>query len=286
MEVARTIQDVRRLVRQARREGRSIGFVPTMGALHEGHYSLIDAARAVCDYVVVSIFVNPTQFGPNEDYKTYPRTLEQDLQGCQAHHAALAFVPEVDEMYPPGSLTRVTVKELPDNLCGRSRPGHFDGVCTVVSKLFNIVQPDKAFFGAKDYQQAAIIRRMASDLDFPLEVVVCPTKRESDGLAMSSRNVRLAAGHRRQAVALSQALRLGMQMLTCGRAAPGEVIRKMREHIASAAPEGVIDYIQIVDSRTLADVHTFAAPVTIALAVKFGSVRLIDNVTVEKTSSR
>ena len=175
MELAKTIQDVRRLVRHARMSGKSIGFVPTMGALHAGHFSLISAANDACDYVVVSIFVNPTQFGPNEDFKAYPRTLEQDLAGCAAHGAALVFAPEVEEMYPSGGgLTQVAVKNLPDTLCGRSRPGHFAGVCTVVAKLFNIVLPDKAFFGAKDFQQATIIRRMSADLDFPLEVVVCP----------------------------------------------------------------------------------------------------------------
>ncbi len=283
MELAKTIQDVRRLVRHARMSGKSIGFVPTMGALHAGHFSLISAANAACDYVVVSIFVNPTQFGPNEDFKTYPRTLEQDLAGCEAHGAALVFAPEVDEMYPSGGgLTQVTVKNLPDTLCGRSRPGHFAGVCTVVAKLFNIVLPDKAFFGAKDFQQATIIRQMSADLDFPLEVVVCPTKRESDGLAMSSRNVRLTPEHRRQAVALSQALRIGMQMLACCHTDIASVIQKMREHISKAAPDGEIDYIQAVDPRTLADVEKFTGQATLALAVKFGAVRLIDNVTVEK----
>ena len=283
MKVVGTIEDIRRLVAAARLSGKSVGFVPTMGALHRGHCSLIDAARAACEFVVVSIFVNPTQFAPGEDLAAYPRTGEADLAACEAHGADAVFMPTAEEMYPPGARTKVSVAGLGENLCGRSRTGHFDGVCTVVAKLFNIVQADKAFFGAKDFQQAAIIRRMAADLDFPLEVVVCPTVREADGLAMSSRNAYLTPAQRRQAPALHAALKHAGELIRRSHPLAGEVIEAVRRHLAAEAPDGRVDYIQIVDPLTLADVTSTGRPVLVALAVHLGKARLIDNELVDST---
>lgn len=282
MDVVETIDQVRRAVCRARQAGRTIGFVPTMGALHAGHASLIDIAASRSDLVVVSIFVNPTQFGPTEDLAKYPRTPEADLATCQAHGANLVFMPPVSEMYQPGgNLTTVSVSELGNHLCGASRPGHFAGVCTVVAKLFNIVLPDKAFFGAKDFQQASIIRRMVADLNFPVEVVVCPTVRESDGLAMSSRNVYLTSEHRKAAPALYAALTLAAGMIRQGAATSAEVISAAAGFIKSHAPDAVIDYIEIVDLNRLAPVAKPTPPVAMALAVKFGGTRLIDNIVVD-----
>jgi len=281
MKVAETIVEVRRLVETARGDGKTIGFVPTMGGLHEGHYSLIRAAGAECDYVVVSIFVNPTQFGPGEDLASYPRSLDRDVAGCRQRGAALVFAPSVDQMYGPGSLTQVTVSKLTETLCGRSRPGHFAGVCTVVAKLLNIVQPDKAFFGAKDYQQAVVVRRMVEDLNFPVEIVVCPTVREQDGLAMSSRNDYLTPDQRRQAAALYGALRLAEDRIRGSYPPAGEVIAAVREHLSANAPDGRIDYVQIVDPNDLTDVETTDGPVLVALAVRLGRARLIDNMLID-----
>jgi len=282
MEVAGTIEQVRRCVGSARAAGKIVGLVPTMGALHAGHFGLVDAAMASCGFVVVSIFVNPSQFGPNEDLRTYPRTPQEDLASCRKRRVDLVFMPAEEVMYPPGGgLTQVSVRKLPDNLCGRSRPGHFTGVCTVVAKLFNIVQPDKAFFGAKDFQQAAIIRRMAADLDFPIEIVVCPTVREADGLAMSSRNARLTGEQRRQAVALNHSLRLAEETILRDRPPTGKVIDAIRRHLAQAAPDGAIDYVEIVDPTELADAASTKGAVLVALAVKFGGTRLIDNILVQ-----
>jgi pantoate--beta-alanine ligase len=280
MIVAETIAATRQAVTEARQAGRRVGFVPTMGALHEGHFSHIDRAGAECDFVVVSIFVNPTQFGPGEDLEAYPRPRQVDLAACQARVVDLVFAPTVAEMYPDGpggGLTTVSVASLPETLCGRSRPGHFAGVCTVVAKLFNIVLPDVAYFGQKDYQQAAIIRRMVHDLNIPVEIVVGPTVREPDGLARSSRNAYLTAQQRQQAVALSQALALAEKMIRASQPPATEVIAAMAEHVVAAAPLGEIDYIQIVDPDTLADVTDTAPPVLAALAVKFPTARLIDN---------
>lgn len=282
MEVAGTIEQVRRCVGSARAAGKIVGLVPTMGALHAGHFGLVDAAMASCGFVVVSIFVNPSQFGPNEDLRTYPRTPQEDLASCRKRRVDLVFMPAEEVMYPPGGgLTQVSVRKLADNLCGRSRPGHFTGVCTVVAKLFNVVQPDKAFFGAKDFQQAAIIRRMAADLDFPIEIVVCPTVREADGLAMSSRNARLTGEQRRQAVALNHSLRLAEETILRDRPPAGKVIDAIRRHLAQAAPDGAIDYVEIVDPTELADAASTKGAVLVALAVKFGGTRLIDNILVQ-----
>ena len=287
MKVAGTIDEIRSAVAEARRAGsRTVGLVPTMGALHEGHYSLIDAAKEGCDFVVVSIFVNPTQFGPGEDLEAYPRPLEADLAGCRARGVDAAFVPQVEEMCPPGAVTTVHVAKLTDRLCGASRPGHFDGVCTVVAKLFNIVAPDVAYFGAKDYQQAVVVRRMVRDLGMPVRIDVCPTVREADGLAVSSRNVRLSAEERAEAVALAESLRLAQKMVEAGTRGAAEVLEAMRRHLDERAPCGRVDYVQVVDSESLQDVEEIAASVVAAVAVRFASVRLIDNMVLTPPHSR
>jgi len=280
--VASTIEDVRRAVAAAKAAGRSVALAPTMGALHEGHLSLVDAARQACDFVVVSIFVNPTQFAPGEDLDAYPRTLDADLAACEQRGADLVFTPAVETMYPASEgLTTVTVAKLPDTLCGRSRPTHFAGVCTVVAKLLNIVQPDQAMFGAKDYQQATILRRMVSDLDLPVEIVVCPIVREADGVAMSSRNANLSEAERAQAPALHESLRLAERMIRESAPPAGDVIAAMRQHLAENAPDGEMDYTQIVDPDDLSDVETTDRPIVVALAVQFARARLIDNVRVD-----
>lgn len=281
MMVFRTIDEVRRSVAAARARGKAIGLVPTMGALHEGHYSLLRAARGECAFVVVSIFVNPLQFGPAEDLAAYPRTEAEDLAGCQAHGADAVFIPSVPEMYPGRCLTEVSVPGLAGGLCGRSRPGHFAGVCTVVAKLFNIVLPDRAYFGAKDYQQAAIIRRMATDLNFPTQIVVCPTVREADGLAMSSRNKYLSPAERASAGALYEALRLAEKLILEHHPPAGEVIAAVRQHISRKLPEGVIDYVEIVDPDGLEGVQGTSGRALVALAVRLGKARLIDNIVVD-----
>ncbi|MBS3734191.1 MAG: pantoate--beta-alanine ligase [Phycisphaerae bacterium] len=281
METTRTIADVRRVIGTPRAAGRSVGFVPTMGALHAGHAALIDRARAETGCVVVSIFVNPTQFGPGEDYDSYPRCEREDLAVCEAHGADVVFAPSVEEMYPRRSLTTVHVDRLSETLCGADRPGHFDGVCTVVAKLLNIVAPDRAYFGAKDYQQATILRRMVSDLNVPVELVVCPTVREPDGLAVSSRNRYLSAEQRRQAPALHAALQQAAAMIRRDAPPAETVIEAVRAALADGAPDGTIDYVRVVDPETLEDVQRTDRPVVIALAVRLGSARLIDNLRVD-----
>jgi pantoate--beta-alanine ligase len=280
--IASTKPDLRAAIRTARAAGKIIGLVPTMGALHEGHASLVRAARAATGFVVVTVFVNPTQFGPHEDLDRYPRTFDGDLEVCARAGADLVFHPDAAEMYPADMRTFVEVEQLPDGLCGASRPGHFRGVCTVVAKLFNLVQPDVAFFGQKDAQQARIIRQMARDLDFPVEVRVCPTVREVDGLALSSRNRLLAPAHRAQAPVLYRALRKAEQLVAGGERDAATVEQAIRGHLATA-PDGVVDYVALVDADTLRPVVRIAGPLLIALAVKFGNTRLIDNVIVQAT---
>ena len=296
MIVARTVAEIRSAVakvrgcvlptaagqsaignRQSTIGNRRIGLVPTMGALHEGHFSLIDAARRECGFVVVSLFVNPTQFGPNEDLDKYPRTWEADLAGCQGHGAGAVFAPTAAEMYPAVFATTVHVAGLTEGLCGKIRPGHFDGVCTVCAKLFSIVLPDVAYFGAKDYQQSAVIRRMAADLNLPLEVKVCPTVREGDGLAMSSRNRYLSPEERRQAPALSEALASARRAVADGQTDASAVAAGIAGHVARRATLGRIEYVSIIDPDTLADVQDIDRPVVAAVAVRFPSARLIDN---------
>jgi len=281
MIVAKTIDAVRRAVGGGRSAGETVGLVPTMGALHEGHLSLIRAAREQCGFVVVSIFVNPTQFAPGEDLAAYPRPVEADLSACEAASVDLVFCPDAEVMYPGEGLIEISAGALGEVLCGRSRPTHFGGVCTVVAKLFNIVAPDVALFGAKDYQQAAIIRRMTDELNFPIEIVVCPTVREADGLAMSSRNAYLSDEHRRQAAALYESLQAAAEMIAEGHPPAERVIEAMREVLRVRAPDGEIDYLEIVDPNDLRSVESTGRPVLVALAVRFDTTRLIDNIVVD-----
>jgi pantoate--beta-alanine ligase len=262
--------------RGEKKRGRRIGLVPTMGALHDGHASLIRACRKHNDVSVVSIFVNPIQFGPGEDLKKYPRTLRADLALCRKIGVDFVFAPSAGEMYPAGFLTFVEVRRLGDGLCGVSRPGHFRGVTTVVAKLFNAVLPEKAYFGRKDAQQAAIIRRMTADLNFPVSIEVMPIVREKDGLAISSRNRYLSAGERADALVLHGALRLGRKMISSGCVQASKVISAMERYV-SAVKSASIDYISIVDAGTLEPVYRLSGRCLIALAVKIGTTRLIDN---------
>ena len=276
MNIAKTIQAVRTTTTVWKRAGLRVGLVPTMGYLHEGHASLIRRAVAECDKVVVSIFVNPTQFGPNEDLASYPRDIEHDTALCEELGAALIFNPEPAEMYPQGSATFVEVQGLNEHLCGRSRPTHFRGVCTVVNKLFNIVGPYAAYFGQKDAQQFAILSRMVRDLNMDIKMVGCPIVREEDGLAKSSRNAYLRPDERQAALILSRALNMGQSLLEQGETASVAVIRQMCEMI-EAEPQARIDYVEVVDEATLSPLETVDRPVLVALAVHIGKTRLIDN---------
>ncbi|APC07331.1 pantoate--beta-alanine ligase [Neomoorella thermoacetica] len=280
MELLQTIAAVRNYVAAARQRGLSIGLVPTMGYLHEGHLSLARAARQQNDVVIMSIFVNPTQFGPNEDFARYPRDLERDRELAAGAGVDAVFAPAVEEMYPAGYATYVQVEGLTEVLCGASRPGHFRGVTTVVNKLFNIVQPDRAYFGQKDYQQALVIKRMVRDLNFPIEIITIPTVREADGLALSSRNKYLTPEQRRSALSLHRALNLGSDLIKAGEREAAAVRRAMEKEI-TAWPETRIDYVAISDADTLKPLEKIAGRVLLALAVWVGNTRLIDNVVLE-----
>jgi pantoate--beta-alanine ligase len=262
--------------REARAAGNHLGLVPTMGALHEGHLSLVRAAKSRCQAVAVSIFVNPTQFGPNEDLTKYPRTVERDCELLKEEGVDMVFAPTPDEMYFSGATTWVTVEGMSEKLCGRSRPGHFRGVTTVVSKLFHIVEPDVAFFGQKDAAQHAIIRRMVRDLNFPIEIVVCPIVREASGLAMSSRNAYLSAEQKRQALVLFRSLREIERGFQSGERDAESLIGAGKEIIA-AESAAELDYLEIVDPDTLDPVQTVNRPALVAVAAFLGSTRLIDN---------
>ena len=281
MKIIRTISEMRPFVEQAKADGKIVGLVPTLGGMHAGHFSLIDAAKAACDVVVVSIFLNPTQFSPTEDLAAYPLTPESDHEACEVRGVGAIFEPTPEEMYGDGAVTQVAVSELTETLCGRSRPTHFAGVCTVVSKLFNIIPAQKAYFGEKDYQQAAVIRRMVMDMNFPVEIVTCPIIREADGLATSSRNAYLSADERQQATALHGALQMATELIAAKHPPAEEVLAAIRGYLTEHAPLGEIDYAQIVDPETLADVVSTERPVQIALAVGFGRARLIDNMRVD-----
>ena len=263
--------------RAARQDGRRLGFVPTMGALHAGHISLVRAARQQCDAVAVSIFVNPTQFGPKEDFSKYPRTFERDRELLEAEGVAILFAPSTEEMYPPGTTTFVTVEGLSEKLCGRSRPGHFRGVATVVAKLFNIVEPDLAFFGQKDSAQAVIIRRMVRDLAFDVEIVVCPIVREPDGLALSSRNAYLDPRQRKQATALYRSLMRVQTLVDGGESDSARLIAAALE-VFKEEPEVRLDYFEIVDRETLDPVADISRGALVAVAAFVGATRLIDNI--------
>lgn len=282
MLVVSTIAEVRSRVAEARRAGQRIGFVPTMGYLHEGHLMLMRQARQECGFVLVSIFVNPTQFGPNEDFARYPRDLERDLSLCGSVPVDLVFAPSVEEIYPQPYLTRVSVSLLTTTLCGASRPGHFEGVATVVSKLLNIAQPDTAYFGQKDAQQVAVIRQMVTDLNLPVKISAVPTVREPDGLAMSSRNVYLTPEQRQAALVLSRSLHMAG-----GRVARGDrdlpAIRQAMQEMIRSEPLAELDYAEIVDPRTLQPLQTLpqGGQALAAVAVRFGRTRLIDNMTLQ-----
>jgi len=284
MRVVRSIKQLREALEYMRQGGHTpIGFVPTMGYLHEGHASLLRRAGEMSNTVVMSIFVNPLQFGPNEDYDSYPRDEERDLELAEREGVDIVFIPSVEEMYPQPTRTTVSVSELTTRLCGASRPGHFNGVTTVVNKLFNIVQPDYAFFGLKDAQQVAVLRRMVSDLNMNVEIVPCPIVREGDGLALSSRNVFLSPEERSQALVLSRSLREARQSIEEGKVTTVAEVRELLISVISSSPLAVIDYAEILtfpnlegleNEVLLTDVN---GEIIIALAVKFGRTRLIDN---------
>ena len=274
MQVTKTVKETREIVKAWKKEGLTVGLVPTMGFLHEGHASLIKRAREENDRVVVSVFVNPTQFGPNEDLEAYPRDFERDSTLCESIGADLIFHPEPEDMYD-SPCAYVSIEKLSDNLCGKTRPIHFRGVCTVVSKLFNIVSPDRAYFGQKDAQQLAIIKKMIKDLNFDIEIVGCPIIREEDGLAKSSRNTYLNTEERKAALCLSKSVAKGQEIIREGMSAD-ELLKEMKM-VIEAEPMAVIDYVSAVDALTMEHVDIIDRPVLVAMAVYIGKTRLIDN---------
>jgi len=268
--------ETRAAVLAAQREGETIGFVPTMGALHAGHLSLVEASLTTCDRTVVSIFVNPAQFGPDEDLQRYPRVLDQDLHMLEKLGCWLVFAPSTAEMYPPGNETSIDVGAVAQPLEGAARPDHFRGVATVVLKLFQIVPADQAFFGQKDYQQTLVVRQMVRDLSVPIDIEVCPTVRESDGLARSSRNTFLSASERQQALSLWQAMQLAERLHLAGESKVAVLLTKLQQHFESFV--GVnIDYIAFLEAGTVEPVETITGPTVVALAARVGQTRLIDN---------
>ena len=276
MKIIQTPEEMQRIALDLKRSGKIIGLVPTMGFLHEGHLSLMQLARPKCDVLVVSIFVNPSQFGPNEDLDAYPRDFEHDEQLCAAESADIVFYPTPGSMYAADASVWVDEESLSGVLCGESRPGHFRGVCTVVTKLFNLVLPDLAVFGEKDAQQLRIIERMVRDLNFPIEIIRGPILREADGLAMSSRNKFLSEEQRRNALCLRGALDLSLRKLRQGERSASN-LRKLMADLIGAVPGAEIDYIEFVDDASLEPVESVQTQTLVALAVKFGSTRLIDN---------
>jgi len=289
MIICRTKQQLKLAIRQAKEQGNSIGFVPTMGYLHEGHASLLREARSENDIVVLSIFVNPLQFGPNEDLDRYPRDEERDLQLAKQCQADIIFLPSTQEMYPVKPLTSVIVSEITKKLCGASRPGHFDGVGLVVSKLFHLVEPDRAYFGLKDAQQVAVIKQMVLDLDMNVDIVACPIVREPDGLALSSRNVYLTPTQRNEATTLNKTLLDVADQIKSGLVTnEADIINFVKETL-TANTSGVIDYVEVLSYPELhtitSDIHDIemnvASQMIVAIAVKFGSTRLIDNTVIQ-----
>jgi pantoate--beta-alanine ligase len=277
MKICKTIEEMRSASRDARREGKRFGFVPTMGALHEGHLSLVRAAKAKSDVVAVSIFVNPLQFGPTEDLAKYPRSFERDRELLEKEVVDILFAPHPEEMYPQGGVTYVTVEGLSEKLCGRSRPAHFRGVTTVVAKLFHIVEPDLAFFGQKDAAQATIIRRMVRDLNLPVEIVVCPIVREPGGLAMSSRNVYLSPEERKAALVLSRSLTETKDRFDQGERNARKLIAAGKQVMAQESRVR-LDYFEMVDPDTLDPVLEVTRSALVAIAALVGNTRLIDNI--------
>lgn len=277
LQVINRVDEMRAAVRNFQRAGESVGFVPTMGALHEGHLSLVDAAAAECDRVVASIFVNPTQFGPQEDFAKYPRPLEKDLELLQGRGCELVFVPEAAEMYPTGYGTSVDVGPVAGPWEGAARPGHFNGVATVVLKLCQCVPADRAYFGRKDYQQTLVVKRMVADLNVPVEVRVCPIVRDANGLALSSRNVYLSPDERQRALALRQSLLLAEELIASGERDVALIRQRMLAHLTATGGVAV-EYVAIVRDGTVEEAAVVDGPLTIAVAARVGATRLIDNV--------
>ncbi|HEY9062676.1 MAG TPA: pantoate--beta-alanine ligase [Pseudobacteroides sp.] len=280
MRVIEKISDLKAVIRSQKLSGKIIGFVPTMGYLHEGHISLVKASKDENDFTIMSIFVNPTQFGPNEDFEKYPRDMARDSKMAEEAGVDIIFAPTREEMYPDSYKTYIEVEDITGVLCGKTRPGHFKGVTTVVAKLFNIVEPDKAYFGQKDAQQVIVIKKMVRDLNMNLEVVICPIIREYDGLAMSSRNSYLSTGERKAAVILSKSLFEAKELIKNGERDASKLIKYISERI-STVDFAEIDYVEITDAENLEEVEMINGKVLIALAVRFGKTRLIDNVVVE-----
>jgi len=283
MKTITTIQEMQTYASECRRCGKSIGFVPTMGALHEGHLSLIRKSAAENDITIVSIFVNPTQFGANEDLDKYPRTLERDTELSKTAGADIIFAPTASAMYNMDYATYINVESLTQGLCGKSRPTHFRGVTTVVAKLFNIVPPQRAYFGQKDAQQLAIISKMTTDLNMPIEIVSCPIVREPDGLAMSSRNAYLTPDERAQVPILCEALTIAKNLISSGET-KSAIIKEKIISILNSKNLAIIDYVEIVDFHTFREIETITPPTLIALAVKFGNTRLIDNIIINEVN--
>ncbi|MBR1442030.1 MAG: pantoate--beta-alanine ligase [Firmicutes bacterium] len=281
MQLTKKISEVRSLIKQWRKEGLSIGLVPTMGFLHEGHKSLIDRAVKENDRVVVSVFVNPIQFAPNEDFEAYPRDIERDSKLCEDAGAALVFNPEPEEMYGDEFLTSINMTKITEVLCGKTRPTHFGGVCTVVGKLFNIVSPDRAYFGQKDAQQLSVIRRMVKDLNFDIEIIGCPIVREADGLAKSSRNTYLSPEERKAALVLSKSLCEAKKLIESGETNADKIITAAKKLIESE-PLAKIDYVSIVSWDSLEKTDTINGAILMAEAVYIGKTRLIDNFITEQ----
>jgi pantoate--beta-alanine ligase len=280
MKLFKTIKEMRAFRKAARQNDKRVGLVPTMGALHEGHLSLVRAARNQSDVVAVSIFVNPTQFGPNEDFTKYPRNLESDSALLEREHVDVIFAPSVEEMYPAAAVTWVTVEGMSDRLCGKSRPGHFRGVTTVVCKLFHIIGPDTAFFGQKDAAQVAIIRRMVRDLNMPVAIEVCPIIREADGLALSSRNAYLNPGERQSALVLHRSLQRVKKLFDEGESDSAKMIAAGKQEFANE-PSARLDYLEVVDPESLESMPTISKRALIAVAAFVGNTRLIDNIAVD-----
>jgi pantoate--beta-alanine ligase len=283
MKLVKTIEEMRAFRNAVRKNSKRLGLVPTMGALHEGHLSLVRAARDKSDIVAVSIFVNPTQFGPNEDFAKYPRNLESDSKMLEREHVDVIFAPSVDDMYPPGAMTWVTVEGISDRLCGKSRPGHFRGVTTIVSKLFHIIEPDAAFFGQKDAAQVAIIRRMVRDLNMPVEIEVGEIIREADGLALSSRNAYLDPQERKSALVLHRSLQDAQRLFETGERNSEKLIAVGKQEFAGE-PCARLDYFEIIDPDSLEPVTTIENRTLIAVAAFIGNTRLIDNIIVDPHS--
>lgn len=281
MQIISTIKDMHALSRAFMAEDKTIGFVPTMGALHEGHLSLVRRSKAENDATVVSIFVNPAQFGPNEDFLKYTREVEKDVEKLSTQGVDTIFIPDEREMYPDGFSASINIGRIGEILCGESRPGHFNGVATVVAKLFNIVMPDRAYFGQKDLQQTVVINKLVRDLNFSIDIVVCPTVRESEGLAMSSRNSYLDSGERKAAAILFKVLKFGEELIISDGIVNAVLIKEEMRKLILSEPLSAIEYVEIV-TLNLGEVENIKLPVAICLAVKIGKTRLIDNMIIER----